>query len=211
MIYDDVQKAKDCLKREDIYISLNRKMADRAVRFSDGIYITERKDSVITDWGDHKELLMSSEEENVTILHENGEVSRKKFHVSPVSAKVKYQETVIAADPEGKLLYKEYLISVDAAYDKPDIHNLYLHVEFDGDRAEIYEDGKLLDDWYTTGAEWNINMKRFGYPAVFTIRIYDSANTIPCTFGQGVYYELPVKMGCELKQISFKPEYRVMF
>lgn len=211
VIYDDVQKAKDCLKREDIYISVNRKMADRAVKFSDGIYITERKDSVITDWGDHKELLMSSEEENVTILHENGEVSRKKFHVSPVSAKVKYQEIVIAADPEGKLLYKEYLISVDAAYDKPDIHNLYLHVEFDGDRAEIYEDGKLLDDWYTTGAEWNINMKRFGYPAVFTIRIYDSANTIPCTFGQRVYYELPVKMGCELKQISFKPEYRVMF
>ena len=211
VVYCDFQEGEDCLRREDGYIYLDRRTADRAARFPDGIYITEQKDSVVTDWGDHKELLMSSEEENVTILHENGEVSRRKFHASPASAGVKYRETVVAADPDGKLLYKEYLISVDAAYDRPDIHNLYLHVEFDGDRAEIYEDGKLLDDWYTTGAEWNINMKRFGYPAEFIIRIYDSANTIPCTFGQKVYYELPVKMGCELKQVSVKAEYRMMF
>lgn len=210
VVYGDIEPKRDSLNRKD-YIYLDRKTADRAARFSDGIYITERKDSVITDWGDHKELLMFAEEENVTILYENGEVVQKKFQTRPTFANVEYQETVIATAPDGKLLYREYLISVNMAYDKPSIHNLYLHVEYDGDRAEIYEDGKLLDDWYTTGAEWNVNMKRFGYPKEFTLRIYDSSNTIPCTFGRKVYYDLPVKAGCELKRISVKTEYRIIF
>ena len=194
---------------ENGYLCLGREAADRTGRFSDGLYMTGRKDSIIIEKEGDKELYMSAEKEKISVLDLNGKVSVKEICVDPVSVKAGFQETTVAKDPEGRLLYREYKISLEEGYGKKNVHNLYLHVEYDGDRAEIYEDGKLLDDWYTTGADWNVNLKRFGYPAEFVLRIYDSSNTIPCTFGQTVYYDLPVRKGCDLRKISVSPEYRV--
>lgn len=82
-----------------------------------------------------------------------------------------------------------------------------LSVEYDGDRAEVYRCGRLIDDWFTTGETWHMALKRFGCPDTFTIRIYDSKNTIPCTYGQDVYYDLPVRAGCEIRAVRLIPEY----
>ena len=207
MVYKD--DGIETTEWENGYLCLGREAADRTGRFSDGLYMTGRKDSIIIEKEGDKELYMSAEKEKISVLDLNGKVSVKEICVDPVSVKAGFQETTVAKDPEGRLLYREYKISLEEGYGKKNVHNLHLHVEYDGDRAEIYEDGKLLDDWYTTGADWNVNLKRFGYPEEFVLRIYDSSNTIPCTFGQTVYYDLPVRKGCALRKISVSPEYRV--
>ena len=73
--------------------------------------------------------------------------------------------------------------------------------------GSIYLDGKLADDWFTTGEKWHIAMKRFGYPSQLVIRIYSSDCPIPNPYGNQVYYDLPVEKGCVLKGAKAVPEY----
>ncbi len=195
----------------ETHIFFNRRAADRVYRCSDGLYVTQFKDSIILEKDGCKELITSAEKERVVILREDGSRSVRTFCIDKIFAKAEYKELVKAVDPEGEILYKEYKIYIDPLCGKEKIHNFYLHVDYVGDRAELYEDGKLLDDWYTTGADWNINIRRFGYPTELILRIYDSSNTIPCTFGKGVYYDLPVQSGCILRELSIRPEYHVKF
>ena len=210
VVYGDDQETEEIpLKKTDTYIYLGRGTADRTARFSDGLYITGHKDSIILEYEDHKELITSKEEETVHVLSPDGKSSMRRFVVEPVYVEAVFKEIATASDPEGKLLYREYIIEIDPACREKKVHNLYLQIIYEGDRAEIYEDGKLLDDWYTTGADWFVNIRRFGYPSELVLRIYDSLNTIPCTFGQEVYYELSVRKGCLLKYISMVPEYSI--
>ncbi len=210
VVYGDNQETEEIpLRQTDTYIYLGRGTADRTARFSDGLYITRHKDSIILEYEEHKELITSHEEEIVHILSPDGKSLMRRFVVEPVYVEAVFKEIATASDPEGKLLYREYIIEIDPACREKKVHNLYLHIIYEGDRAEIYEDGKLLDDWYTTGADWFVNIRRFGYPSELVLRIYDSFNTIPCTFGQEVYYELPVRKGCLLKYISMVPEYNI--
>ena len=210
VIYGDNQETEEIpLRQTDTYIYLGRGTADRTARFCDGLYITGHKDSIILEYEDHKELITSQEEETVHVLSPDGKSLMRRFVVEPVYVEAVFKEIATASDPEGKLLYREYIIEIDPACREKKVHNLYLQIIYEGDRAEIYEDGKLLDDWYTTGADWFVNIRRFGYPSELVLRIYDSLNTIPCTFGQEVYYELPVRKGCLLKYISMVPEYNI--
>ena len=87
------------------------------------------------------------------------------------------------------------------------IHQLYLEADYVGDRAEVYLDGKLADDWFTTGEKWHIAMKRFGYPSELVIRVYSNDCPIPNPYGNQVYYDLPVEKGCVLKGVKAVPEY----
>ena len=74
---------------------------------------------------------------------------------------------------------------------------------------EIYVDGRLADDWFTNGETWHAALKRFGYPSELTLRIYSTDNPIPNPYGNRVYYDLPVKEGCELFGVRVIPEYEV--
>lgn len=92
----------------------------------------------------------------------------------------------------------------------PLCHQLYLEADYAGDRAEVYLDGRLVDDWFTNGERWHIALKRFGYPSELTIRIYSTDNPIPNPYGNRVYYDLLVKEGCELFGVRVIPEYEIL-
>lgn len=86
---------------------------------------------------------------------------------------------------------------------------MYLEIDYAGDRAEVYLNGHLADDWFTTGEKWHIALKRLGDPKELTLRIYSTDSPIPNPYGGKVYYDLPTKQGCELFKARLIPEYKI--
>jgi hypothetical protein len=76
----------------------------------------------------------------------------------------------------------------------PEAKDVFLDIAYKGDRAEVYQQGKLIADWYTTGAPWHLALKRYEYPRQIELVIYPSK--------EGVYFDLPVTQGCELEGIT---------
>jgi hypothetical protein len=94
-------------------------------------------------------------------------------------------------------MYMSYRIGIDAK-DPEKAHELYLQTDYLGDKAEVYHNGKLIADWFTTGDIWHLALKRYGYPTELEIRIYPSK--------EDVYYDLPVDHGCSVKKVSIISE-----
>lgn len=63
--------------------------------------------------------------------------------------------------------------------------DVWLELNFGGDCARLYQDGKLLDDWFSNGELWRVALKRYGYPTKLTLELDP--------FKPDVYYDLPPK------------------
>ena len=63
--------------------------------------------------------------------------------------------------------------------------DVWLELDFVGDCARLYQDGKLLDDWFSNGELWLVALKRYGYPTKLTLELDP--------FKPDVYYDLPPK------------------
>ena len=80
------------------------------------------------------------------------------------------------------------------------VEDVLLNIAFTGDHADVFADGQLIADWYTTGQPWKMALKRHGYPRELEIRVY------PVT--KPVYFEIPEPQGMSLDQVSAEPVYR---
>lgn len=65
--------------------------------------------------------------------------------------------------------------------------DVWLELDFGGDCARLYQDGKLLDDWFSNGELWRVALKRYGYPTKLTLELDP--------FKPDVYYDLPAVAG----------------
>ena len=63
--------------------------------------------------------------------------------------------------------------------------DVWLELAFGGDCARLYQDGKLIDDWFSNGELWRVALKRYGCPTQLTLELDP--------FKMGVYYDLPPK------------------
>lgn len=63
--------------------------------------------------------------------------------------------------------------------------DVWLELDFGGDCARLYQDGKLLDDWFSNGELWRVALKRYGCPTQLTLELDP--------FKADVYYDLPPK------------------
>ena len=72
------------------------------------------------------------------------------------------------------------------------------HPEF---HADVYLDGMLIADWYTTGQPWKMALKRHGYPKTLEVRVYPVKNP--------TYFEIPVPVGMTLNAVDAKPRYAI--
>lgn len=63
--------------------------------------------------------------------------------------------------------------------------DVWLELDFGGDCARLYQDGKLLDDWFSNGEVWRVALKRYGYPTKLTLELDP--------FKPDVYYDLQPK------------------
>ena len=96
--------------------------------------------------------------------------------------------------------YIEYEIKLGEA--KTDgLADMLLELDFGGDRAELYADGRLAADWFNSGEKWRTSLKRLGYPKELTMRVYSPTEEF--------YHDLPVDTVPCLKAARVVPVYRV--
>lgn len=221
---------------EDIVV-LTREQADRAFRSGDRLYITERADSCVFSQDGHNYLLTKNPEETLTIYGGAGEprtltgsgaaegnptasgAQKKAAAIPDAQGRGTFTLVKESRDADGSIAYREYCVkpiyrSGDCVMERLragtcELHQQYLAIDYLGDRAEVYLDGRLADDWFTTGEQWHLALKRFGYPEELTLRIYPSDKPLPNPYGNRVYYDLPVENGCMLQAAAMLTEYKI--
>ena len=207
-------------KPSENVVILTMSEANRALRAGEYLYITEHDDSCIICENEKSYLLTKYPEETLTIYAENGKPYKqlvradfkeesgeieKEMRRNPVKTIL----TKEVKDSDGQIEYREYDIEIPLEEIRNTPHQLYLEPDYFGDRAEIYLNGRLADDWFTTGEPWHISMKRFGFPNRITLRIYSYDKPIPNPYGNQVYYDLPVEKGCVLRGVNMLREYKL--
>lgn len=209
---DDVPILEVSGKKEYVTV-ITTAEANRSFLFDDGLYIVEEEDScIILDNGEKK--LLTRGKQKIKIYRENGNM--EEVFLSPnahetdsvVDLKANFRLVKEDFDKNENIRSRYYQVDLDNLK-KADVNQVYLNVEYLGDRAEVYMNGEFVDDWFTTGRPWNISLRRFHYPSVLHIRVIDSAHSIPCRFGQKVFYDIPVEPGCEIRKIELIPEFSI--
>ena len=210
---------------------LTTSQANRAFKIGERLYLTEHEDSCLICQEGQVWLLTKDVRERPAAYEADGSVRRMNVRAACPNALAREQDNrndagtkgavqavtvpawarlVHAAWEEGgTLAYLEYRVEIGQV-PKEAIHQLYLEVDYAGDRAEVWLDGKLLDDWFSTGEIWCLNLRRFGYPSGLTLRIYPSDKPIPNPYGNQVYYDLPSEKGCALCGVRTVAEYRLL-
>jgi hypothetical protein len=79
------------------------------------------------------------------------------------------------------------------------VDDVLLSIDFTGDHADVYLDGELIADWYTTGQPWKLALKRHGYPRTLEVRVFPVVSP--------TYFEIPMPVGMGLNAICAKPRY----
>ena len=209
-----VQKQAYQLADGTVTDQLTEEQAARACRLGDALYVTEYQDSCLIEQEGKIYLISSHEQEKVICYRAEG--GPKVFTVKAQETDVPVRFTPLEPDAEnragseavGKAAgYCEYEVCIgDVPVDK--LHQLYLEADYVGDRAELYLDGRLADDWFTNGETWHAALKRFDYPASLVLRIYSSDSPIPNPYDNQVYYDLPVEKGCALRGVKAVAEYK---
>ncbi len=87
---------------------------------------------------------------------------------------------------------KEYELNFEYDEKKLFSGDIFLELDFGGDRAELYADRKLIDDWFSNGELWRVALKRYGYPEKLVLKLYP--------FDDKVYYDLKPKKECRLNE-----------
>ncbi|MCM1182012.1 MAG: beta-galactosidase [Roseburia sp.] len=80
------------------------------------------------------------------------------------------------------------------------VHEIYLWMDFAGDRAQLYDEDRLLTDWFANGDDWAVALKRYGYPKKLYLVVYP--------FAEAVYYDLAPRKGCALSKVCAETEYK---
>ena len=80
------------------------------------------------------------------------------------------------------------------------VEDVYLYLDYEGDHAEVYLHGELIEDDYAIGQPWKIALKRFAWPQELEVRVYPVARP--------TYFEIPQPQGMALKSVSAQAAYR---
>ncbi|MBQ6680203.1 MAG: beta-galactosidase [Lachnospiraceae bacterium] len=182
--------------------------ADRSFFFDDAVYLVPgRGDILVEEPGPEGKIRRLLTEQGGPLVKITEDGVRETFaFILPAEKTAPFCKLLhTEQDADGKILYRDHRILLPAAHTGADV--LYLKTLYDGDRAEVYLNGKLAADWFTNGKPWYLNLSRYGLPEELILRVYDSKNTIPCRFGQDVYYDLPVTPGCGIRELSYTAAY----
>ena len=79
------------------------------------------------------------------------------------------------------------------------VDDILLQIDFTGDHADVYLDGELIADWYTTGQPWQLALKRHGYPRALEVQVFPVVNP--------TYFEIPAPVGMTLNRVEAKARY----
>lgn len=170
--------------------TLTRQEAENAWKISESLYITEGE---LTEWKGMIWIASEKPEEKVIRYGPEGDPQETRVRFDPVSVAALVRKAEETRD------FISYQIHLDGIpVDKPE--DLIMQIDISGDRAELYRDGHLEDDWFTTGLPWRVALRRFSFAEDWEVKVYPSR--------PGTYFDLPVPYGCEVKHVSVCARYR---
>ena len=208
--YTDLEKPVFHWKGKEGTVSvLNKDQANRAFKLNGCLYLVQYPDSCLIEQDGNFWLFTKSTEETLQVYTEDGSVSEVKVTAEEVDVVVEVLPAKEEQGQNGTIEYRDYRVKIGSV-PKNRLHQVYLELDYAGDRAEVYQEERLVDDWFTTGEKWHLALKRFGYPDELVIRIFPSDKPIPNPYDNQVYYELPVEKGCVLHSVKALPEYKIL-
>jgi len=192
-------------------VVLTREEAEHAYVFGGKLYITA---CPMYEQDGHLYVLTDGRPERVQVYGETGAAQTLTVALqgSQTRAEVTAVDTGRNCPPEGAVqtrLEQEpsggacRVYELTLRYEKGSaaLHEMFLQMDFGGNRAQLYRDGQLLADWFSNGETWEAALARYGYPEHLTLVIYP--------FEEQVYYDLPPRKGCELRSVTAEAEYRI--
>lgn len=189
-------------------VFLRKEQAERAFLAGERLVLLGREGSCLIEQDGGQYLLCEPGQEQITVYEEYGEPRRLLVEAQAPTMSVQIQAIGVERDAKEEALWANYRLCLQNEPMK-DFNQVYLEMDYEGDRAEVWLDGKLVDDWFTTGEKWYLALRRFGYPKRLEIRIYPSSRPIQGPFGSRVYYDLPVREGCALREVRAVPEVKL--
>lgn len=161
-------------------VTLSREQARMACKLGDRLYLCDKplyeKDGEVH--------VQTDRETTVTIYEETGEPKTILVRPPVCSGGVSFRETA----PGAYELTLEYG-SLSADY--------VLKLDFLGDKARLYQEGKRIADWFSTGLSFCTALRQHGFPAALTLEIDASR--------PGIYTDLTLEPGRTLKSAVLIP------
>ncbi len=167
-------------------VVLSKHEAEQAYLFGDKLYITEKAMYCQND----KLYVLTEEKTKITVYQETGD-----SEIQEIAPPTQLTSVSVTSKEAGKGIYE-----LSLSYQQNTAHEIYLHMDFGGDRAALYEGDRLLTDWFSNGEEWVVALKRYHYPTKLTLKIEP--------FEEGIYYDLPPKKGCCLHTVNAEVLYK---
>lgn len=176
-------------------IYLTRKEAEHSLRYKENLYTGQ---GCLLEEKGHLYLLTGKEENCIKIYPRKDEKiyrCEKSAAYLTITEKEKHKE------------YIEYRVSIEYGSRTP--HDLWLILEFNGDRGEFWMGDTIKDplrpdgDWFYQGAPWKISLRYFDWPQTLTIKIY------PKKSPEEVYYEFPPTGSTRIAKAALYPEYKI--
>ncbi len=173
-------------------ITLTAQEAEQVYRFDDRLYLSSGS---LTQWDDGIWLETQTCQNQVICYCETGAPKKIIKNVEPDSHTVQ----IVSEEPMPEAAQYE----LELAYSFSDhTEDVLLGLDFLGDRIEVYQNGHLEYDWFTSGTPFQVSLKRIGYPNRLTVKVFPSE--------KGRYFDLPVAEGCQLEKADAISVYRIL-
>lgn len=111
----------------------------------------------------------------------DGTLARYALPIPP--SKVRLQ---VRPRPTESDLYREYDLLLDGEVTGDDV---FLKVDYEGDRAELLLDGRTVADDFYRGEAWEIGLKRWDFPKVLLLRVFAMRQGAPVFTDEPLAYE----------------------
>ncbi len=143
-------------------------------------------------------VLNTQEEVDVRFYPPDAPVKTEHKGILEGAALAREGEMSLIKDCTGKeALFATY--EVDITYPAVDFSDAFLKIDYSGDEARLYLDGKRVADCFYTGKTWSVGLKRFGFPKTLTLAIEPLAEDARVYLEkQPIYSE---NVACSLDQI----------
>lgn len=168
------------------YLVFLRAEASQLLKVQDQLFASEGN-----LWIDDAKIYCDYLHETQVVAYPSGQ--KIAYPVAKVSSNVGCQEVA------GDEAYKEYLLTLN--YEKEQAQELFLDIEYSGDRCELWEKDKLIADQFLIDGHWHVSLTRFNNPSQLHLKIYSPT--------EAVYYDLPVQPEqVALKSVAVTGVYR---
>lgn len=168
------------------YIVISEEEANHGFLVDNKLYVTKGN-----QWREGQELYLVSHTDFEVKVYPENQIQQYTFDKANVSIeRAELSRTSEAAE-------YELMISTELSGDTADV---FLTIEYAGDRAELFREDRLVADWFTTGLDWRISLKRLNYPEQLKLKVYPTVDS--------VYYEKNLEKGCKLSSVSLQPIYQ---